>query len=539
MSTITTQKNTADCTDANLVVASLGGSRDAFCQIVSRYQNLLCSLAYSAIGDIKHSEDIAQEVFVEAWRKLDTLHEPAKIKAWLCGMLRYKTSHFRRKEVNQPIKNADDIHDHELHDSDQIEQQTINAQHHELLWKVLDEIDHKYREPLVLFYREQQSVERVAIELDLTQDTVKQRLSRGRKLLKSVLSELIETTLEDSKPGVAFTTAVMTVIGSIAPPAKATLLGAGIAKTGSAFKAGTILTFLAMFSGIVSSFFGLRSSLDLSRTKRERMFAIKTVILFMSFALIFVVGMLALKYYAVANSDVAQTLSVVSQLLVIAFAVSYFIIVTKMFKAMKLLREQERIFQPDAFQHESDHPKAKQREYKSKFSFFGVPLVHIRFGVQEAGDKPTLGWISGGSYAHGLLFAWGGVAIAPISVGIISIGLFSIGAVGIGVMGIGTVAIGLIGFGASSIAIKAYGGMSALGWQSAFSNGFSIAKNAAIGPVSLAEHTNNDTAAELVNLPILADYYYGILAIITVLVIVPSVWHSNKVRQRMKTKLNN
>ena len=66
--------------DYSLVMNSLGGDHNAFCQIVSRYQTLLCSLAYSSVGDIKHSEDIAQEVFVEAWKKLGTLHEPEKLK---------------------------------------------------------------------------------------------------------------------------------------------------------------------------------------------------------------------------------------------------------------------------------------------------------------------------------------------------------------------------------------------------------------------------------------------------------------------------
>ena len=46
------KRSTAHTDDATLVMYSLGGDRDAFCEIVSRYQNLLCSLAYSAVGDI-------------------------------------------------------------------------------------------------------------------------------------------------------------------------------------------------------------------------------------------------------------------------------------------------------------------------------------------------------------------------------------------------------------------------------------------------------------------------------------------------------
>ncbi len=52
-----------------------------------------------------------------------------------------------------------------------------------------------YREPLILFYREQQSVERVAAELELSEDAVKQRLSRGRKLLHEEVISFVEGTL--------------------------------------------------------------------------------------------------------------------------------------------------------------------------------------------------------------------------------------------------------------------------------------------------------------------------------------------------------
>ena len=79
--------------DAALVAASLGGDRQAFGQIVTRYQRLLCSLAYSSLGNLSESEDVAQEAFVEAWNKLGNLLEPEKLKAWLCGILRFKVSH--------------------------------------------------------------------------------------------------------------------------------------------------------------------------------------------------------------------------------------------------------------------------------------------------------------------------------------------------------------------------------------------------------------------------------------------------------------
>ena len=524
--------------DAALVMASLGGDRDAFCEIVTRYQSLLCSLAYSSVGDFKHSEDIAQDTFVEAWKKLDTLRDPVKLKSWLCGILRFKVSHYRRKESNQPVQNAAELDEIGEVESDQlrVEDEAIQDQQQALLWQTLQQMPENYREPLILFYREQRSVENVAIELDLSEDTVKQRLSRGRKLLQKAMVTFVEDTLEKSKPGAAFTMVVMTSISSISPPVKASVFGAGVVKTGAVIKWAALLTILASLSGIVSSFFGVRSGLDQSRTQRERKNVIMYASLFISFAVIYVLVMFLLKYLALSDIHNAAIYAIVSQLIVLGFVVSYIILLVRMLNKTRELRAQERIFHPESFQSEKDQVDSKQREFKSRLSIAGIPLLHFRFGMTEKNDKPVVGWLAGGDVAYGLLFAWGGIAIAPISVGILSIGLITVGAIGLGLIGLGTVAIGVIGFGASAIAFKAYASLSAVGWSSAVSGGFSIANDAAIGSIVFANQTNNEQAAEIANLTTFGQNYTWALLFIAVFVIIPAVWHSNLVRKRMGKK---
>jgi RNA polymerase sigma factor (sigma-70 family) len=525
-----------ESSDVNLVILSLGGDREAFCEIVSRYQNLLCSLAYSSVGDIKYSEDISQETFVEAWKKLDTLKDPEKLKSWLCGILRFKVSHYRRKENRQPIKGASDYEEHDLPESDneKMEDTAIREQEQALLWQTLDKMDDTYREPLVLFYREQQSVERVAVELDLSLNTTKQRLSRGRKLLKRAMISFVEETLTKSKPGIGFTVGVLAAISSIAPPVKAAAFGIGATKTGTYFKLATFLPILVIFSGVISSFFGLRASLDQSRTQRERIQAYKVVAMFLLFAIFYVFGMLGLKYLALNTASNSHIYAIAAQLLVFTFVASYVWLVSRMFKETQIIRAQERIFSPQSFQRLVDQKDSTKNEYISKITLLDTPLFHFKFGMLEANEKPAIGWIAGGSKAYGLIFAWGGIAIAPLSVGIISVGIISIGAVSCGLIALGTIGIGVISFGASAIGYKAYGSLSSLGWESAFSNGFSIAKDAAIAPVAFANQINNEQASDITNLTLLGQSEHWVLAFIAILVIIPSAWYSRKVRQRMK-----
>ncbi|MBT8047924.1 MAG: sigma-70 family RNA polymerase sigma factor [Xanthomonadales bacterium] len=528
-----------DSSDSDLVIASLGGDRNAYGVIVSRYQSLLCSLAYSSVGDLSFSEDIAQEAFVEGWKKLDTLKEPAKLKAWLCGILRFKVSHFRRKEANQPVKGADELDESRVQESKELktEDAVIRNEEQALLWRAIENVPDTYREPLILFYREDRSTKQVADDLDLSEEAVKQRLSRGRKLLQAEMTRFVESTLKKSKPGAAFTTSVLAVIFSIPPPAKAASLGTAAVKAGSWLKWANVLTVVATFSGVISTFFGLRASLDQSRTQQERNAVFRTVAILFLYPLAFVAILFACRQLALGYSEYAGQIAIASQLMVIGFAVSYTIATIRILAGLSALRAQQRELHPEAFRDEVDRVDSRAREYRSRTRLAGVPLFHFRFGMPEQNEAPIVAWVAGGGEkAFGLLFAWGGIAVAPISVGIVSFGLISIGVVGFGLFGVGTVAIGVIGFGAAAIAYKAYASLSALGWESAFSQGISIAKEGAIGAVSIAEQANNEKAFEIANLTAVGQSYLWILGAIAVLVIVPAAWHSTKVRQRMGKK---
>src|SRR3989304_9090500 len=92
----------AEMTDDELVVQSLTGDRDAFGRIVTRYQSLVCSLAYSATGSLTHSEDLAQETFVTAWKQLKQLREPGKLRSWLCGIARNLINNWLRRQGREP-----------------------------------------------------------------------------------------------------------------------------------------------------------------------------------------------------------------------------------------------------------------------------------------------------------------------------------------------------------------------------------------------------------------------------------------------------
>ena len=255
---------TAGSSDTSLVSQTLSGDRDAFGQIVARYQTLICSLAYSGTGSLSQSEDLAQETFLTAYRQLATLREPQKLRAWLCSIARSRICAAFKQQGREPTHAAQPLDTLGANEPPSPEphprEETITREEQAILWQAVERVPEIYREPLILFYREHGSVETVARDLDLSEDTVKQRLSRGRKLLQEQVTAFVEGALKKTTPSHAFTIGVVAALvalpATLVPAAKAATLGAsgsgGAAATTGAGAAGAgaggvgaILAFMA------------------------------------------------------------------------------------------------------------------------------------------------------------------------------------------------------------------------------------------------------------------------------------------------------
>jgi len=180
---------------------------------------------------MSESEDLAQEAFVDAWRQLHALREPEKLRPWLCGILRYKVGRLRRSDGQEPVRQAEALEQaEELPSADEpAADLAMDKEEQAILWSALERVPELYREPLVLYYREYCSVEHVAVALDLTEDAVKQRLARGRKILQERVLSFVEGALSRSTPGRVFTLGVLAALPAMATPAKAAGIGVAAA----------------------------------------------------------------------------------------------------------------------------------------------------------------------------------------------------------------------------------------------------------------------------------------------------------------------
>ena len=480
--------------DAELVGESLAGNRDAFTQIITRYQSLVCSLAYSATGSLSQSEDLAQETFVAAWQHLADLREPQRLRAWLCGIARNLIGKTLRRQGREPSHAAEPLMaaDESPASEPLPSEHLISREEEAILWRSIERIPETYREPLILFYREHQSIESVAQNLELTVDAVKQRLSRGRKLLHEQVLAFVEGALERTNPGKAFTLGVLAALPVFTTSVKAAAIGTTAMKGSATAKAAAATGILGAIFGSFLMIFGhyaaYRIQFETARSDREREYVRRFYgwlwACIFGFGVTFVPVMLFTSKYVRTHPLLVTALfgglSGIYTLAIIALT----------FWSM---RERRKIL---AERHETTAAPAEPVwEYRSQSVWLGLPLVHIRIGGGCA-QKPVKAWIAIGRCAVGGLFAFGGIAIAPFSIGGLAIGLLPLGGFAVGLIPVGGLGLGVWCFGGMALGWQAYGGC-AFAWNAA-AGGVAIARNFAIGGFANAAQANNQIAWDFI-----------------------------------------
>jgi RNA polymerase sigma factor (sigma-70 family) len=527
------------CSDTQLVDRCLGGDREAFGRIVERYQGLVCALAYNACGDIGRSEDLAQETFLAAWRSLKNLKDRDRLKQWLCGIARHLIQETYRRATRDPMTASAPLEEGvtEGRGSVQPSEQMISKEEQAILWRVLEGLPATYREPLILFYRQSQSVAEVAETMELSEDAVKQRLSRGRAILTERTAKFVETALRGSGPGKAFTLGVLAALPLMTTSAKAAVVGATAAKGSAVAKsAGLIGLANAVLGPVImflSMYFGYRLERDSARSPQQREFVIKAYRIMVACIVAFMLAVLSLTLGG------WQTHPKLFVGLLIGLGLVYIIVIAALTLWMRWrrleIREQETAGSPSPLTGEAvDSSPVPVFEYRSKLSLLGLPLVHIRIrGGLERG--PVKAWIAAGDAAIGVIVAFGAVAIAPISFGGLSMGLLTLGGFAVGLVPFGGFSFGPWALGGFAVGWQAFGGC-AVGWLAA-EGGVAVARDFAVGGVALARHANNDAATAFIQN---SAFFHNALVVmrhvhwIYLVCLLPLIlwWRSVRARQR-------
>jgi RNA polymerase sigma-70 factor (ECF subfamily) len=184
-------------TDTELVASALKGSQDAYRELVKRFERPVYSLIVRMVQDPATAEDLAQEVFVKAYRRLDTYDPQWKFSSWLFKIAHNTTiDHLRRSVPDTvPLETEDeDRGDLSAVLADSTAESPEAASERKDLARSLEQaiarLRPEYREAVLMFYAHGASYQEICEVTGLPLGTVKTNLHRARKELAEIMTAL-------------------------------------------------------------------------------------------------------------------------------------------------------------------------------------------------------------------------------------------------------------------------------------------------------------------------------------------------------------
>jgi RNA polymerase sigma-70 factor (ECF subfamily) len=159
---------------ANLVRAARAGDRTAFAELYRRHARMVHGVVLARVP-YSDADDLVQDVFLTALRRLDALRDPAAFPGWLAAIARNRaTDHLRHQPRDAPLTEADGVAG-----EDRSAALAVIA--------VIRGLPETYQETLVLRLVEGMTGPEIAARTGLTHGSVRVNLHRGMKLLRAAL----------------------------------------------------------------------------------------------------------------------------------------------------------------------------------------------------------------------------------------------------------------------------------------------------------------------------------------------------------------
>ena len=195
--------------DAVLVSMCLSGDRQAFGKLVDRYENMVYGFVLNRIGDFDQAEDLAQDVFIEAYTHLTALRRHARFPNWLCGIAKNVCSRWlarreRESEVLDQLASFEEERGRILMFRDTTgprtpEEEFSSLEMREAIWGAVGELPERSREVVLLFYFNDMSHTEIGKFLGVAPSTVRWHLYNARERLRDRMMPLVEETIRGKR----------------------------------------------------------------------------------------------------------------------------------------------------------------------------------------------------------------------------------------------------------------------------------------------------------------------------------------------------
>ena len=176
-------------TDQQLITQTLDGQTAAFGILVRKYQDRLFNSMVHLLRNPSDAEDVVQDAFLQALRKLDTFQGNSQFYTWLFRIARNTAiSKLRRKKPTVSLESTASQQRLDFPDDGPAPSTEMERRERQTgLMAAMDQLSGEHREILILREMEEQNYETISEILDLPVGTVRSRLHRARSQLKELL----------------------------------------------------------------------------------------------------------------------------------------------------------------------------------------------------------------------------------------------------------------------------------------------------------------------------------------------------------------
>ncbi|RHW34038.1 sigma-70 family RNA polymerase sigma factor [Lysinibacillus yapensis] len=158
-------------------------------QLMREYSDDILHLVYTYVKNRTIAEDLAQEIFIKCYEKLNQFNQQSTIKTWLYRIASNHCKDYLRSWHYRKITLSNKVFDHIPSKSKQVEEEVIKHSEENSLTNAVMNLPLKYREVVFLHYYEELSLKEISKITSVNINTLKTRLKRAKELLKDKMIE--------------------------------------------------------------------------------------------------------------------------------------------------------------------------------------------------------------------------------------------------------------------------------------------------------------------------------------------------------------
>ena len=186
-------------TDQDIIDAVLQGNVSSYAVLVERYQNYVFTIVLRYVRSREDAEEVAQDIFVKAYRSLADFRGASKFSTWLYTITTTSCITFLRKKKleMQSLDNEKVFARAENIDSGASANGVEQKSKIEMVHRAMKMLSAEDAQVLMLFYKGEQSLEEIAQILGKETNTVKVQLHRARARLKDKMQQHFPAEVND------------------------------------------------------------------------------------------------------------------------------------------------------------------------------------------------------------------------------------------------------------------------------------------------------------------------------------------------------